>query len=213
MNKTKSRYILVVLIIFVTAGLVTFIQYDTYHQTENAIQTISKIPSNIGEWQGTDVFLSENVYELLETRAIIHRSYAFQNQRVFLSLVYYPETKVDFHAPEACLGGRGKKIRKTSKSIAFTSSEKKISLDLNQLVYDDGLHEELVYYFYKAGSFMGKSYIHLRLKLAANKLSGNGSAGALIRVSTSAKTTDSMIALERLKLFVQDLYPYLVKYI
>ena len=213
MEKLKTRYIIVTIIIAAIAGLVNFIQYDTHYKYEDAIQTISKIPIELGMWQGTDVFLPENVYDILETRAIIHRSYEFENQRVFLSLVYYPETKVDFHAPEACLGGRGKKIRKTSKSIAFTTGGEKISLDLNQLVYDDGLHEELVYYFYKAGSFMGKSYIHLRLKLAANKLSGNGSAGALIRVSTPDKTMGSTITPDRLKGFIRDLYPYLAKYL
>jgi len=211
MEKLKTRYIIVTIIIAAIAGLVNFIQYDTHYKYEDSIQTISKIPIKLGMWQGIDVFLPENVYDILETRAIIHRSYKFENQRVFLSLVYYPETKVDFHAPEACLGGSGKKIKKTSKSFAFTTGAEKVSLDLNQLVYDDGMNEELVYYFYKAGSFMGKSYIHLRLKLAANKLSGNGSAGTLIRVSTPDETMGSTVAPERLKGFIRDLYPFLVK--
>lgn len=213
MEKLKIRYIIVTIIIAVIAGLVNFIEYDTRYKSEDAIQTISKIPIKLGMWQGSNVFLAENVYDILETRAIIHRSYEFESQRVFLSLVYYPETKVDFHAPEACLGGIGKKIKKTSKSIAFINGGEKVSLDLNQLVYNDGMNEELVYYFYKAGSFMGKSYIRLRLKLAANKLSGNGAAGALIRISTPDKKMGRTVAPDRLKGFIRDLYPYLTKHL
>ena len=213
MGKINIRYIVAFIMIAVGAVVVNLIEYETFYQADDAIQTVSKIPAVLGNWRGTDVVLTEDVYDILETRAIIHRSYQYRDQRVFLSLVFYPETKVDFHAPEACLAGGGREIKKSAKTIMLENAGKNISLDLNQLIYSGELNKELVYYFFKTGSYMGNSYIHLRFSLAGNKLSGNGTSGSLIRISTSDKTIDSVNAADRLKHFIQDLYPYLIEFI
>ena len=118
MGNIKTRYIVAIIIIAFGAVLVNAVEYETFYRAEDAVLTVKKIPLNMGKWHGTDVFLAENIYDILETRAIIHRSYQFEGQRVFLSLVFYPETKVDFHAPEACMGGSGRKINKSTKTIA-----------------------------------------------------------------------------------------------
>ena len=113
MEKLRTRYIIATLVIIIGSVLVNLINYETYYRAAEAIQTVGQIPLQLGKWRGTDVFLPENIYEILETRAIIHRSYQIEDQRVFLSLVFYPETKVDFHAPESCLGGLGREIKKS----------------------------------------------------------------------------------------------------
>jgi len=101
-----------------------------------------------------------------------------------LSIVYYPETKVDFHAPEACLEGRGIQISKSYQTITITPNEKKVKINLNRLIRKQGGSDELIYYFYKAGDFLGKNYIKLRLNLALNKFGRKEKNGSLIRVST-----------------------------
>jgi len=213
MGKIQTRYIVAVVIILATAGMVNYIEYDTFYQADDAIRTIKNIPINLGRWRGNNVFLDEDVYEILETRAIIHRNYQLEDQRVFLSLVFYPETKVDFHAPEACFGGTGLQVEKSAKTITFENAGEEIKLDLNQLVYYNEVNKDLVYYFFKAGSFVGNSYVHLRLSLAGNKISGNGTSGALIRISTPDNAAGNVKAADRLKSFLKELYPYIIQYL
>ncbi|MBW1720058.1 MAG: EpsI family protein [Deltaproteobacteria bacterium] len=143
------------------------------------------MPLEFGQWQGKDIPLDERIYEILETRSIINRTYREENgKKVLLSIVYYPETKVDFHAPEACLEGRGIQISKSYQTITITPNEKKVKINLNRLIRKQGGSDELIYYFYKAGDFLGKNYIKLRLNLALNKFGRKEKNGSLIRVST-----------------------------
>ena len=211
MEKIRNRYIISIVIIVIGAAMVHAFEYNTFYKTQDAISTIKNIPLQVGNWQGKDVFMPEDIYEILATRAIIHRSYQFGNQHVFLSLVYYPDTKVNFHTPEACLGGRGRKTQKSARSISLETGDKKITLKINQLNYIGGPHRDIVYYFFKAGSFIGKNYILLRLNLAKNKLAGHGTSGSLIRISTADEPISGVSAEERLNNFITDLYPYLLK--
>ena len=105
MEKLRSRYIVLIAILLLTSVIVNYLSYDTFNKAETASLTIGKIPLNLGKWKGIDIPLDERIYDILETRAIINRSYFYNGSSVFLSVVYYPETKVGFHGPEECLGG------------------------------------------------------------------------------------------------------------
>ncbi len=58
------------------------------------------------------------MYEILETRAIINRLFhADKEENVFSSAVHYDVINVNFHAPEACLGGdEGLEIKKKQET-------------------------------------------------------------------------------------------------
>ena len=213
MEKIKIRYVVLLAILVATAAIVNFLSFDTFYEADAAVKTINKIPLKLGEWQGRDVPLDKRVYDILETKAIINRSYASNGKSVFLSLVYYPETKVDFHAPEGCLAGRGVQISKSPRSILIYYNGKRVNIALNQLVRRHNGVDELYFYFYKAGSFVGKSYIKLRFNLALNKFKSKSRSGSLIRVSTPVVDGNYQAASKVLCSFIQALYPYLIKYL
>jgi len=213
MGKIRNRYFILFTVLLLTAVAVNFLSYDTFNKAEASIRTIEKIPLNLGKWHGVDVSLEENIYEILETRSIIHRKYFANDSSVFLSIVYYPETKVNFHAPEACLAGKGFQISKTAKTIQFTHNDHKVKVNLNQLVRQNNNSNELIYYFYKAGDFLGNGYIKLRFSLAMNKFLTKEKSGALIRISTPALKNDYQHASENLTSFISELYQYLIKYL
>jgi EpsI family protein len=192
--------------------MANYLSYDTYHNAEVGMEAIQNIPLEIGRWQGEDIPLENLIYEILETTSIIQRTYRTLNgQDVLLSIVYYPETKVDFHAPEACLAGQGVEIQKLPKSINILYGGREITLNVNQLIWKHDTVEKLVFYCYKAGSFLGRSYIKLRFNLAANKFTNAGKSGSLIRVSTRIQDSDIEKASEILNDFLTQLYPYLVR--
>jgi EpsI family protein len=197
----------------ITATIIHFLSYNVFYKAEAGVDAIKNIPVNLGEWKGEDMKLEDSIYEILETKSIIHRNYTQSDKDVFLSLVYYPETKVDFHAPEGCLAGKGIEIDKTQKIIEWSNDNKTIKLGLNQLLRKNENSNELVYYFYKAGDFMGENYLKLRWALAINKFGNDKKNGALIRVSTTINNGDIQGASDLLKGFIQELYPYLVEYL
>ncbi len=210
MENIRTRYIIVSCILVFTALLVSFLNYGAYNNSEAGLRAINKIPLKFGKWHGKEVSLENLIYEILETKSIIHRTYRSESGKdVFLSIVYYAETKVDLHAPEACLGGKGILVDKTKKTISFTNNNKFTKLHLNQLIRKQKNHEEIIYYFYKAGHFMGESYIKLRFSLAMNKFTNQEKSGALIRVSTPVSAENVQKSSEILVNFIAELYPYL----
>lgn len=213
MEKLRSRYIILIAILLLTSVIVGYLSYDTFNKAKAASLTIEKIPLNLGKWKGTDIPLDERIYDILETRAIINRSYFYDGSSVFLSLVYYPETKVDLHRPEGCLAGRGIETSKSDQTIIITYNENKLKINLNQLIRQQENSSELIYYFYKAGDFLGENYIRLRFNLALNKFGRKKKGGALIRVSTPNMANDFEGASAILTSFIADLYPYLIKYL
>jgi len=212
MEKIRNRYVLLICIIGLTSILVNFISYDTYYKAEAGIQAIENIPLEIGSWRGRDIPLENRVYEILETKSIIHRVYNSNGWDVFLSIVHYPETKVDFHTPESCLGGKGIRIRKSYKDISLGSGDVRVRIRVNELMVEEEGKHSLVYYFYKAGKYVGQSYIRLRLSLALNRFSRNLKSGSLIRVSTPV-VDDLETASDALKGIIAELYPFVIDYL
>lgn len=195
------------------AILTNLVNSDTFLEAGEGGQVIKNIPMNFGQWHGEDKELGALVHEILRTDSIIHRSYRNQKgQEVFLSLVYYKDSKVDFHAPESCLGGQGISTVKESKLITINSAGRPIEINLNQLLHTQDNTETLVYYFYKAGNFLGKSYVALRLNLALNKFGKVQKSGSLIRISTPISNIDTQHknAEMILKDFIEELYPYII---
>jgi len=214
MEKLKSRYIILIAILLLTSVIVNYLSYDTFNKAKAASLTIGKIPLKLGKWKGRDIPLDERVYDILETRAIINRSYVCNGSSVFLSVVYYPETKVGFHGPEGCLGGKGIQISKSAQTIIISQQDSnRIRIDLNQLIRQKNGSPELVYYFYKAGNFIGRSYIYMRFNLAINKFFEKEKSGALIRVSTPISDDNTQKAANVLTHFMEKLYPYLITYL
>ena len=196
-----------------SAVLVNYLSYDNYHKAEAGIKAIEGIPEKIGEWQGKDMPLENRVFDLLETKSIIHRVYISHGLEVFLSIVYHPDTKVGFHTPDFCLAANGIQFRKTIKSIYLNNNGKNREIELRQLIYKINSRKELSYYFFKSGEFLGQSYMNFRLNLAINKFLDKKKSGSLIRISTTIHNADIQDASNILRDFLKNLYPFLIKYL
>lgn len=213
MAKLKFRYTLLIILMGITALAVS--QF-TYKQTVNdtvGLENLSVVPMHIGGvWHGIEYPLEENIYEILETRAIIHREFkSSKNEDVFLSIVHYNDTKVDFHTPESCLGGLGLKTTKTKKRIPLQIGAKAISLEVAEIQNKTQGSNTLTYYFYKAGDFAGSNYTKMRMSIAKNKLFDNNTSGSLIRVSTTFQKAEKKKGESILKNFLENLYPYILQ--
>ena len=214
MENIKNRYLLTFFIIALSAFFVNYLDYGTYHNAEAGIQAIKGIPMEFGRWHGENVLLEESIYELLETKSIIHRKYYSENgNEVFLSIVYHPETKVNFHGPEQCLGAQGIPLEKSLDRISFKNGDKTVEINLNRLIQEQYGKKSLIYFFFKTGEFIGPNYTKLRLNLALNKFTNKKKSGSLIRISTPVSDDNTQKAANVLTGFVKELYPYLIMYL
>lgn len=204
----KARYLITIVFLLIISVAVNFLSYDPFYKAKDGLSAINGIPLNVKGWMGRNFPIENKIYEILETKSIIHRKYYRNRNEVLLSVVYYPETKVDFHDPGSCLGGQGIEIHRSLKQIKINEE---IILDLNQIIWRSGNDEQLVYYFYKAGNYLGRSYIWLRLNLARNKFSNSPKSGSLIRLSTNVLSGDYERAGAILSEAIRDLYPYILK--
>ncbi|MBN4068639.1 hypothetical protein JYU06_03855, partial [Desulfotalea psychrophila] len=75
MAKLNMRYIVVIILILVTGIIVNTLQHAPSQDNEAGLQAVRSIPLQVGSWKGYDIPLKEDVYEILETRAIVHRNY------------------------------------------------------------------------------------------------------------------------------------------
>ena len=211
MVSMKKRYMTIVLLLVATAFVVNLLEYDKAIDKDKGAAILSAIPLTVNGWRGRDFALDEQVYDILETRAIVHRSYTSEKgDAVFLSIVHYHDTKLDFHAPEACLGGRGYKTRVETRTLDIASDKQKISMDVSQIITKDGAHTTLTYYFFKSGQFLGSNYFKMRLNIAANKFVRGDTRGSLIRVSTDLKDAEQVAEARSLLVsFIEEILPYL----
>lgn len=214
MASLKLRYLIALVLLSLTACVVKSIQYDSKQDDVAGLAAIRAIPMRLGKWQGHDIPLAEKVYDILETRAILNRKYVSpEGNHIFLSIVHYSDTKVDFHAPEACLGGRGERTTKIVKKVYLTLNGKTFPLTIAEVQANNVDSQSLSYYFYKAGNFMGQSYIKMRLNIAYNRLTKQNKSGSLIRISMPMQLTVSKEKQEsQLAQFMQDLVPFLVNH-
>jgi EpsI family protein len=213
LEKIKYRYTVLIFLLILTGVLVNILNYNSYKENGTAVHGIENIPVKLGKWNGENIPLEDRVYQILETQYIIHRNYLFNGKYVFLSIVYYPETKVDFHSPEGCLGGQGIEISKTIRTVIIQNKDRMVEIELNQLVRKTDRSNEVVYYFYKAGDFLGQNYFRLRMNLAMNKFLDTRKSGSLIRISTSSPNGDIESASVTLNSFIKELYPFIIKYL
>jgi len=207
MANLNLRYVLVIFSVLVTGSLVHALQYAPSQDNQAGLQAIQSIPLQIDRWHGYDQPLDEDVYDILETRAILHRSYVAKNgDQVFLSIVHYSDTKVDFHAPEACLGGRGEQTTKSVKNVIIPVNNQDTPLEIAEIVSRNNDRQNLSYYFYQTSGFQGQNYIKMRLKIAMNRLVAHDSSGSLVRLSTDM-TGDGDQAHRLLDAFLTALFP------
>ncbi len=212
MASLKLRYLIAMVLLSVVACVVKSVQYDSKQDDVAGLAAIRAIPMRLGKWQGHDIPLAQEVYAILETKAILNRNYVSpEGNHIFLSIVHYSDTKVDFHAPEACLGGRGERTTKIAKKIYLILNGQTFPLTIAEVQAKNFDSQSLSYYFYKAGNFMGQSYIKMRLNIAYNRLTKQNKSGSLIRVSMPLQLTVSIGKQEALLVqFIQTLVPFLV---
>lgn len=208
MGKIRNRIFVLIILLAATGLLSGWFSAQWYSSKGNG-SYLKNFPINHEGWKGEQIGMDKIVADILETDALVLNSYVKDGKPVLLAIVYYPDAKVDFHAPEGCYSGRGVKINMRARRITLNGFG---AINVNVLNIDRGGSSELVYYFFKSGSFLGNSYNRLRFNLVLNNMFSKEKSGALIRVSTPVfGNTDDPDS--RLINFLDDFVPVFKKFL
>jgi len=204
---SNKVFIIAILILIVVAG-VSISSYLPARVDAAARIRVSDFPMAIGEWQATDIPLSERDYEILETRNLIMRDYKnTQGDSVVLYIVYSEDNRKVSHPPEVCYMGSGASIVNKS-AVQITDSIRAM-----KLITEAPKNEQMVVYWYKAGSLYTDEYLKQQLKVVVDRMLRKRTSGALLRISTDIKDNDQESALRLLRTFASQIEPLLEKHI
>jgi EpsI family protein len=203
----SNKNFIVAVSILIIVSVVGFISYLPTRFDKATKVLMADFPMKIGEWQATDIPLTDRDYEILETKNLIMRDYKnTKGDSVYLYIVYSENNRKVTHPPELCLTGGGFTIVDKS-SIQLTNNIRGV-----KLLMEKGDARELVVYWFRAGSLNTDSYVKQQLKVVFDLLRGKRTSCALIRLSTAIKENGEE-ALGLIKEFCAQIEPLLARYV
>jgi len=169
-------------------------------------------PLAIGDWKGRDIQMSDYVYQLIETRYLFLRDYQSPryDEPVNLSIVWFDDTDIAFHAPEACLGGVGHKVKeKTTTIVNINGSDH--TLGKLTVGNADGSNTIVLYYFDVDG-YWTTSQADIRLHILGKRLLFKRASASFIRLMTPVATSEED-AIAMIRDFLETAVPAMPQYL
>ena len=151
-------------------------------------------PLVIDDWKGRDIAMDDYVYQLMETEYLFLRDYHSPRRQapVNLSIVWFDYTDIAFHAPEACLGGVGHKVKE--KTI-FTAEINGTPQTLGRLVVEQAHgRRSLVLYYFDVDGHWTLSQADIRLQILGKRLLFKRASASFIRLMAPITTTEQEAA-------------------
>jgi EpsI family protein len=204
----KNSQFVIVTIILVLVGILALAAYLPT-RTDIAIKTkVANFPMAVGEWQATELPLSELDFKILETKNLFVRDYKNpQGESVVLYVVYSEDNRKVSHPPEVCYMGGGVTIVDKS-AVQLTPSIKAIKMTV-----ENKDSQQMVVYTFKAGDIYTDQYTRQQWKVVIDRLFGKRTAGALIRFSVNIKDNNPQAAFNLIKSFCSEIEPLLAKHL
>lgn len=206
MGKERIRFFIVIALTLLTAGFIAKTGYEP--PLEN--RKFFDFPMVIDGWKGEEVPMAGYVYQSLETKYSFLRNYRSDRYSipVNLSLVWFDDRMVAFHAPEACLGGVGINIvEKDSMNIRLNGRD----YEINRLIANYNNSKHIVLYFFDVEGEITTSQSVIRLNILKRRLQFKRASATFVRIMAPLEGNEEKITKEMLN-FLDSIYPLLPSY-
>lgn len=206
MDKKHLNYWLVILLTFLTAGLVA---------AANRVEPIKNtrffsFPLAAGDWKGSEIPMDAYVYRGIETPYLFLREYSSPRYEVPVSLavVWFDDTNLAFHTPKACLGGVSDEVKEDGfTTITLKGREHRIG----RIVANMGGTDQLALYFFDVDGRITTSQSGIRMSVLVKRLRLKRGSASFVRVMMPVASTREK-AQAQLDDFIQAIYPVLPDY-
>jgi EpsI family protein len=128
---------------------------------------------------------------------------------VNLSIVWFDDKNISFHAPEACLGGIGNDVKeKTMLSVGLGDHQNR---NIGRLLVEKNGVKSIVLYFFDVDGYLTTSQTLIRLKVLSRRLLLKRSSASFVRVMAPVIEHEDQ-TLHMLLDFLRTVYPKLPPY-
>lgn len=173
----------------------------------NLQRKLADFPRVLGTWQGgPDDKIDVRALEVLAATDTLSRSYVNPStgNRVGLFVAFFSSQRKGgaIHSPKNCLPGSGWEPVK-SAMIPITIPKLGKTVDVNEYVIQNGLHKQVVLYWYQSQGRTIASEYTAKMCLIWDAIRRNRTDGSLVRIITPVVDNEDR-ALETAKAFVQE---------
>ncbi len=206
MNKRIVNFVVVIVLTLSAAGFMT-----TLKKAGPLVNNrFFDFPLVIGDWTGRDIPMNDYVYKGIETPYLFLRDYSsprYQNP-VNLSIVWFDDTNIAFHAPESCLGGVSNEV----KEEGILSVKLDREYEIRKFITNLGGIDYLVIYFFDVDGFITTSQSDIRMQVLYKRLLFHRASATFVRLMAPVNTSEQE-TMKSLLDFLQIIYPVLPDYI
>lgn len=205
MNKRLVNFVVVIVLTLGAAGFMTALKKAGPLENKRFFY----FPYGIGDWSGRDIPMSDYVYKGIETPYLFLRDYSsprYQNP-VNLSIVWFDDTNIAFHTPEACLGGVSNEVKGQGKLSVKLDKEYEVEKFITNL----GGTDYLVLYFFDVDGFITTRQADIRMRVLYRRLLFKRASASFVRVMTPI-ILEEKDAIIRLTDFLSTIYPIISQY-
>lgn len=179
---------------------------------------LSNFPLTIGEWQGTDQALTDDVLGQLRLTDYLMATYQSEKdyRPVQLYVAYYGSQRkgASVHSPRACLPSGGWQIESFERFEIPQVRPDRASLPVNRALISMGPQKNLVYYwFMQRGRYLTNEFA-VKWYIFWDSLTMNRTDGAMVRVMVPIRDATEIEAAEARALeFIRAAHPRLYYHI
>jgi len=205
MKSDKLRFWLIIILTLATSGMVNWA--SRISPIENKM--FFKFPLVVGEWTGHEIPMSDYVYQGIETPYLFLRDYSQSgiDTKVNLAIVWFDDTNIAFHTPEACLGGVGEQVIEKKNMSIVLDKKHEITKDIVNL---NGTRQ-IVLYFFDVDGYITTSQPAVRIEVLKRRLLFKRTSASFIRIMAPIGTNEK-VTMELLVDFLKAIYPVIPDY-
>lgn len=202
---------------FLMAGSALFIQIHHRDETIPAHQPLASMPFQLGAWSGVDEPIPSDIRQTLGDGDFLSRTYRDNSASlppINLFIAYLPTQRTGdtLHSPENCFPGSGWFPLETSRIMLSVVGHP--PFPVNRYYVAKGSDHALVLYWYWAHGRGVASEYWAKFYLVEDSIHLNRSDGALIRMTTSVGSGETVVsAQENLTAFGEQLVPLIDDYL
>jgi EpsI family protein len=205
MNRRIVNFVVVIVLTLSAAGFMSALK--KMGPLEN--KRFFNFPLVIGDWTGREIPMSDYVYKGIETPYLFLRDYSsprYQNP-VNLSIVWFDDTNIAFHAPESCLGGVSNEVKEEGPLRVKLDRE----YEIRKFITNLGGTDYLVIYFFDVDGFITTNQSDIRMKVLSKRLLFRRASASFIRLMAPVRANEQE-TLKSLLDFLRVMYPLVPEY-
>jgi EpsI family protein len=212
MKKNSNQFTLIIFTLIITSVLSWMLYFRQADQKDTV--DINQFPKTIGTWTSTDIPLTQDEYEILETKNAFVRLYtnSVDQSQVYLYLVYSQTNRKVAHPPEICYTGSGLNITEDVHATIPVQYQNLV-IQANRLRLNKRDFSQIVYYWFKIGDHFTSNYWKEQILIAVDSMLGKTQSSALIRVSANIKGGDTAKTISTLNSFINLITPQIFQYL